>query len=67
MPKISVTRCTIRPERADVSIDPENEDLCQIAFWENKQDVHFVLLTQDGMRSLAEQIGRKLRSVREQS
>ena len=67
MPKISVTRCTIRPTRADVSIDPENEDHCQIAFWENTQDVHYVLMTQDGMRKLASQIERKLRSVREQS
>ena len=65
MPKISVTRSTIRPHSADVSIDPENEDVCQIAFWEGEHDVHYVLLTLDGMRRLAEQIERKLRTARE--
>ena len=63
MPKVSVTRSTIRPHKADVSIDPQDHDSCQIVFREGEQDVHYVLLTQDGMRSLARQIERKLKTI----
>lgn len=66
MPKIVTTLSTIRPHSIDVSVDPYDPNVCQLALFvgpEHRQGVHYVLLTRAGMKGLAERIERKLRQI----